>query len=161
MGPEQIWLVGAGGLAAFFANLIYSMGGTSPFKLAIRRFGSSGILAAAANGIAIYLHAWTWEYILIYPVLAAGFALPYGADSLIVKVLKRTAYALAIIGAVLIGCFVHHFTGASLLVLLCAFFCGTISVILGAANPFSNAPLEQFLICQVLTLFVPFLAWIK
>jgi RarD protein len=36
-----------------------------------------------------------------------------------------------------------------------------VSVVLGVMNPFSNAPLEQFLICQVLCLFVPYWSFVR
>lgn len=164
MGPENIWLVALGGLAAFIANVLYMVGGTKMSfggQKWIRRFLGSFILAGAANGIAAALNAWVWQYLLIWPCLIGGFSLGYGSDLWWVRVWKRSIFALGVITAVFVGVWATGFTVSGWIVFGLAVVISATSVVLGVLNPFKNAPLEQFLISQVLTLFVPFLAWIR
>ena len=77
------------------------------------------------------------------------------------KIYKRAVFALGVLMACVVGAWIAGFSVAAWIVLGLSFLTGLTSVILGVFNPFSNAPLEQFLICQVLCLFVPFWAFVK
>ena len=164
MGPEQIWLIAIGGFSAFLCNVLYMAGGTGfdgkGYKW-LRRFLGSSILGITANAIAMYMHVWVWQYLLMIPALIIGFSLGYGGDTTAEKVFKRTICALGILSACAIGYWATGFTAAGLGVLIMSGIVGATSIYMGVANPFNNAPLEQFLICQVLTLFVPFWAFVK
>ena len=167
-GPENIWLVAIGGAAALVANILYMIGGSDmdgdgPMtgQKWLRRFIASSILALVANLIAMFMQVWHWQYLLFWPILSIGFSLGYGADTVAERVLKRTLCALAIVSCCAAGAWVHQFTAMSLIVGGLSVFSGIASVVLGVLNPFNNAPLEQFLVCQVLTLYVPFWAFVK
>lgn len=164
MGPENIWLVALGGFAAFVANVLYAIGGTDMGgggKKWIRRFVASFILALAANLIALYLAAWVWQYLLIFPCLAFGFSLGYGADTVIKRVIRRTVFALGVLTACIVGAWAVGFSFFAWVIVALALITGITSVALGVINPFNNAPLEQFIICQVLCLYVPWWAFVR
>jgi len=161
MGPENIWLIAIGGGASLISCILYMMGGTTPFKKFWRRFIGSFVLAAAASFIAIWVAKWDWRYLLFYPILAAGFSLGYGGSTVIEKVIKRTIFALAVLGCCIVGLWVNQFNMFSWVVTGLAFITGLTSVVLGVINPFNNAPLEQYLICQVLTMYVPWWSMIR
>lgn len=160
-GTENVWLVAGGGFGAFLANVLYMLGGTEGFGLWTRRFLGMSVLALTGNIVALLLGAWLWQYLLFFPILIAGSTLGYGADSTWKKILRRTIFALAISAACLLGAWAHGFTIFSLMIVGLSFAVGLGSVILGVFNPFNNAPVEQFLICQLLTLFIPFWGFVK
>jgi hypothetical protein len=137
------------------------MGGTKGFSKWMRRFLASFILACSANVAAIYLGVWTLEYLLMWPCLIGGFSLPYGANTTWDKVIKRTVFALGVLMACFCGAWATGFTIFGLVILGLAVLTGITSVALGVINPFNNAPLEQFLICQVLCLYVPYWAFVR
>jgi hypothetical protein len=161
MGIENIWLIALGGFLAFVSNVMYMMGGTEGFGKFWRRFIGSFVLACACNGIALAIGQWDWRYLLTYPALAIGMSLGYGANTNIIKALKRALFAAGVLSACVIGAWVAQFSFWAWLVLITCGLFGTASVILGVLNPFNNAPLEQFLISQILTMYVPFLAFIR
>ena len=162
MGTEDIWLIALGGFAGFISNVLYMMGGTTGFGGKwVRRFMGTFVLALSCNLIAVYLQNWVWQFILVWPCLILGMSLGYGGDSYWVKAYKRTIFALGVLSAVLIGVWAAGFTLSGWIVFGLAILVGSGSVILGVLNPFKNAPLEQFLVSQVLTLFIPFLAFIN
>ena len=163
-GVEDWGIVALGGFAGFLANVFYMWGGTEMSwggKKWLRRFLGSFVLAGAASGIAAYLGVWTWKYLLMFPVLAIGFSLGYGAPTTIGKIIRRSVFAAGVLMACVIGAWSVGFTTASLLVLGISVIVGMTSVALGVWNPFKNAPLEQFLICQLLCMFVPFWGFIS
>jgi hypothetical protein len=161
MGIENIYLVMIGGFCGFAGNCFYCMGGTSGFGLVWRRYAGTIILALACNLIAVYLGKWVWQYLIVWPCLLGGMSLGYGGDNLSTKVLKRSLFALGVVMAVLVGVWATGFTVSGWLVFGLSVLIGSGSVALGVMNPFNNAPVEQYLVCQTLTMFVPFLAWIK
>jgi cytochrome b subunit of formate dehydrogenase len=60
-GPENIWLIAGGGLAALICNICYMIGGTEMSfggQKWIRRYLGAGILAIASNVIAFLMQAW-------------------------------------------------------------------------------------------------------
>lgn len=158
-GTENWGLVALGGGMAFIANVLYQLGGISNKWL--RRYLASFILALSTNLIAIFLGKWAWQYILIYPCLIAGFSLGYGGDTTWEKVIRRLVYALGVLSACIIGLWATGFTASGYVVAGLALIVGLGSVVLGVLNPFSNARLEEFLVCQLLTMFVPFWAFIS
>ena len=165
-GPENIWLIALGGGASFIASVLYMVGGTNMGgsfggQKWLRRYIATFILAAAANGIAIALSVWSWQLILMWPCLIGGFSLGYGGDSTAEKAIKRAVFAAGALSACMVGVWYAGFTGAAWLVFGIAGAIAATSVLLGVFNPFNNAPLEQYLICQVLTLFVPWWALVK
>jgi len=160
MGTENIWLIIILGFMAFVANSLYAMGGTEGFGKWLRRYLASFILAVAANGAAIYLTVWTWQYIFIYPCLIGGFSLGYGANTTWEKILKRGIFALGVLTACFCGFWATGATILGWIVVGLAFLTGVTSVVLGVINPFNNAPLEQFIICQVLCLYIPYWAFL-
>jgi hypothetical protein len=167
-GPENIWLVASGFGAIFVAVVAYMVGGTDmdgPGPMGgqkwIRRYFGASVLSSAANGIAFLLGVWAWQYLLMFPALMIGFSLPYGGNTVAVKTLKRFVFAVGVLAACFCGLWATGFTFMGWVVMALASGIGLGSVVLGVMNPFSNAPLEQGLICLVLTMFVPFWAFIK
>ena len=154
-GTENWGLVAIGGAASFVASILYMIGGTSGFAIAVRRYIASAIIAGATIFIAIAVHRFVWQYLLVYPALILGFSLPYGASTTIDKVVKRTVFAVGVLLACVCGLWATGFTAMGIVVMTIASLVGMTSEVMGVVNPWSNAPLEQFLICQVLCLFVP------
>ena len=161
MGTEDIWLIALGGFGSLISNICYMAGGTEGFGKWWRRFLGSFILSLSASLIALYLNSWSWKYLLMYPALAVGMSLGYGGDKQLTKILKRSLFAFGVLTACFIGAWICGFSVSSLIVLGLAIITGLTSVVLGVFNPFKNAPLEQFIISQVLTLYVPWWAFIS
>jgi hypothetical protein len=164
MGSENIWLPVLGGFSAFIANVLYCVGGTKFGKrgyLWIRRYLSSFILALSANVIALNLGAWNWKYIMMFPALFLGFSFPYSSKSFWIKIIKRTFFAFGVLSASFVGFWASGFSQEGLIIMFCAVVTGLCSILLGVFNPYVNAPLEQFLICQLLTMFIPFWGFVK
>ena len=109
-GTENVWLVALLGFMAFISNVLYMLGGTEGFGKWMRRFIASAILAGAASLGAIALGRWVWQYLLMFPCLAIGFSLPYGAEEAIWKIIKRTLFALGVLSACVIGLWATGFT---------------------------------------------------
>jgi len=160
-GQENIWLIALLGFMAFVANVLYMLGGTQGFKKWLRRFVGSFILALSANIGALVMGVWTWHYCLICPCLTIGFSLGYGADTTIGKIIRRTIFASGVLTACWVGLWITGFSGFGWMVMLLAIITGLTSVALGVWNPFNNAPLEQFFVCQVLCLYIPYWCFIK
>lgn len=166
-GPEQWGLVALGGFLAFLSCVLYMWGGTEnvPTKELAgkfwRRFLASLVLAIDANMIAYFSGTWNPKFLLIWPALIFGFCLPYGGDDTMEKFIKRGVFASGVLLASGIGLWAVAHNGHAYLVLVLQAVLGGVSIILGVFNPFKNAPLEQYLICQVLTLFVPFWGMVK
>jgi hypothetical protein len=159
-GTEGWGLVALGGFMAFIANIFYMWGGTEGFGKWWRRFIGASVLATAANLLAILTGAWLWQYLLFYPCLMIGFSLGYGGDTLTIRLLRRTVYALGVLSTCLIGAWGAGFLVASLIVVALAGLTGATSIALGVLNPFKSARVEEFMVSQVLTLYVPFWAYV-
>jgi hypothetical protein len=99
--------------------------------------------------------------LFIYPSLIGGFSLPYGAKTTWSKVFKRSICALACVSAGFFGFWAMGWPAFGLGVLALQLFIAAGSVYLGVKNPYTNAPLEQFLISILLTLTIPFWAYVK
>ena len=161
MGTENIYIVILGGFLAFVANVCYMLGGTEGFGKFWRRFIGAFVLALAASAVAILLHCWQWQYLLVLPCLILGFSLGYGGDTTIVKVLKRLCFAFGVLSSLGIMLWIHQFSFYSWIVFSSAFLVALASVILGVINPLNNARIEEYLVSQCLTLFVPFIAFVR
>jgi len=162
-GTENWGLVAFGGFMAFISNVLYMWGGTEMSwggKKWLRRYLGSFILMVSALVIAVVLSKWDWRYLLMYPCLIGGFSLGYGASTTGEKIFKRTVFALGSLMACVVGAWIAGWTASALIVLGLCFVTGLTSVVLGVWNPMHNAPLEQFLISQILTLYVPFWGFI-
>ena len=159
-GTENVWLIAAMGFASFIASVLYMLGGTEGFAGKwLRRFLGSAILAGAANLAAVVMGSWQWPYLLFFVCLAAGFSLGYGADTTAQKILKRTIYALGVLSTCIIGLWVTGFTMGGFVIAGLATVVGLGSIVLGVINPITSAA-EQYIVCQLLTIFVPFWAFV-
>jgi hypothetical protein len=163
MGPENIWTVAIGGGASFIASMLYAIGGTEMSfggKKWLRRYLGTFILALSTSVIALILGAWSWKLILIYPCLIGGMSLGYGGDTTGEKLIRRAVFASGVLMACVVGLWYVSFSVNGWIMFGLASFIGLTSVVMGVWNPFKNAPLEQYLICQVLTMFIPFWGFI-
>ena len=159
-GPENVWLVATMGVSSLVGSILYMLGGTSGFGgLWLRRFLGSAAIATGANVGALVLGNWHLPYLLFYVCLAAGFSLGYGADTVIAKVIRRTIFALGVLSACIVGLWATGFTMGGFVITGLATVVGLGSVVLGVVNPTTSAA-EQYLVCQLLTIFVPFWAFI-
>jgi hypothetical protein len=159
MFAEGWGIVALGGALAFIANVLYQLGGISNKWL--RRYLASFVLALAANLVGGLIGNWHWQYILMWPCLIGGFSLGYGGDTTTEKIIKRTIYALGVLMACVMGLWAASFSGAGITLMIIAAITGLGSVVLGVVNPFTSARVEEFLVCQVLTLFIPFWAYVR
>lgn len=160
-GQEFIWLVALAGLMQCAASIMYAMGGTKGFGLVWRRYIGSGLIAAALNIVALAVHNWHWQYILVYPALIGGFVLPYKGDTIWQKIIKRTIFFVACMGSSVFCLWASGFSGAGIGVMICQFMLGSFSVFFGSCNPWDDAPVEQFFVCEALTLFLFAWPWVK
>ena len=153
-GTEFIFLVCIAGLLQTVGCCLYAMGGTKGFGLPLRRFVGSGVIAIALNLVGLAVHNWHWQYASVYPALILGFVLPYGGDTLKVKLMKRTLFFLGCMVASVLCLTASSFSFSSWMVLILQFVVGSFSIAIGVMNPWGNAPIEQFFVCQCLTLFL-------
>ena len=161
MGTENIWLIGILGGMAFVANFLYAVGGTEGFGKYWRRFIGATILGLSPSLGAVLTGVFDWRYLSVIPCLIVGFSLPYGSETTISKIIKRTVFALGVCSACFVGLWITGFSVSGWIVFGLSVTTALTSVALGVLNPFNNAPLVQFLICQVLTLYVPFWPFVK
>jgi hypothetical protein len=140
-----------GGLAAVIASFLYSLGGRGPKP--VRRFIAPLIIALAVNGIALWRGNWHWQLPIVYPCLVGGFCMGYGADTLGLKILRRSIYT----GCVLVasGFLVWAYYPNSLWLLIPNAGVGAWSIYMGVKNPV-EASSEEFLVCLFLTILLPF-----
>lgn len=160
-GPENIWLIAVGGFSTCFASVMYMMGGTTPWKKWIRRYLGTFLLSLCLNLIAFINSNWHWQYLLTYPFLVLGFSLSYGDDIVWKKILKRSVFVLGCLLSSLVCLWAIGFSFFGWIVFGLQFIIGLGSIILGVINPYNNAPLEQYLISQLLTLFFVFWPFIR
>jgi hypothetical protein len=160
-GTEGWGLIAFGGLLALVSNVFYMWGGTKGFGLFWRRFVGAAILAGSTSFIAGQTSSWVPQYLAFYPCLILGFSLGYGGDENWKKIIRRYAYATGVLSCCLFGMWAKSFSADSIVVVVLASIIGLTSVIMGVFNPFKSARLEEFLIAQVLTLFIPFWALVK
>lgn len=160
-----MWLTENTGLVSFdiaiiaVSAILYMLGGTAMSfggQKWIRRFLASFLLAVAVNVTALVIGKWTWQYTLTWPALIFGFSLGYGADRFFTKIVRRSVYALGVISASVFCLWAINWSIMGIGILICQVVLGGISVFLGVKNPYSNPPVEQAIICLLLTMFIPF-----
>jgi len=160
MGTEDWGIIALGGLASLIASIFYMWGGTKGFGKYWRRYIGAFVLALACNLIAVYTSMWVWQMLLVFPALLGGFSLPYGADDLVGKIVKRAVFASGVCFAGFFCLWGLGFPGAGIGIFVMQLVVGLGSVFLGVKNPYKNAPLEQYMICQLLTFTIPFWGFI-
>lgn len=151
---NMVWLSGLAGIMVVAGAVCYSWGGRSgKWK---RRFVGSFITASAGWVVAAMTGTFHISHLLAWPLLSISYHMGYGVNSGIVwaKVLRRSIYALGVLLAGLIYAYIAA-SGACWVLWVCQCACGVSSVILGVKNPIPAAA-EEFLVCMVLTLFLPF-----
>lgn len=141
------WQASISGLGAVIGATLYWIGGRN--NKAIRRILGSFILALTVNGICLWREIWSPFFLIVFPLLFAGFSLGYGADGTFHKITKRTSYALACCMSGLVFCFVLG--GNTWFVLIPHIGIALWSIYLGVKNPISAAA-EEFFICMLLNI---------
>jgi len=142
-----VWAAGLAGILLVIGSIFYSLGGRKGKWL--RRFVGSFIISLAVWIPSLIMHNFYWWYLAIFPLLAIGFSLGYGADIIWEKILKRSVFALAVLSSALLCAIVVG--GNGWLLLVYAVGVGAWSVWLGVTNPVEAAG-EEFLICMTLNL---------
>lgn len=160
IGTENVGTIALLGGMGFLGNVCYMLGGTEGFGLWMRRFLGVAIIAGATNIGALILGNWAWQYLLFFPLLGAGMSLGYGSKVVWIKVAKRALFALGVLTCGIVGMWMHDFSGAAWLIFGLSLATGLTSIALGVLNPLTNAPVEQFIICQLLTMYTIFWAFV-
>jgi hypothetical protein len=142
-------------ILASVAALLYSWGGRKgKWK---RRFIGSFVLAFAVNGLLVWRGIWNPWVLGVWPLLAIGFSMRYGANETSLKVIRRSLYALMVMSAGLLLAVVYG--GNAWVLFVPHVGIGLWSVWLGVKNPIDAAS-EETLICAALNLclvFYPFI----
>lgn len=149
------WGVSVGALA--ISSILYAWGGIT--KKWLRRFIGSFILVGAVNAVCFMRGIWNPLFLIIYPLQCASWSLPYGANSLFPKVIKRAIFALASVACGVIFCI--KFGGNAWWVLLPHGGVAAWSIFMGVKNPIESVA-EQGAICVMLSLgllMYPFSNW--
>lgn len=88
-----IWQFAVAVTGLAIGSVAYSLGGyKGKWK---RRFVGSFIISSTFIGICAWRDLWTPWLLLSYPMLIGTFCLPYGADTLFPKLVKRSTVVLA------------------------------------------------------------------
>jgi len=165
-GVENWGLAVFAGVLALIGSMFYVWGGTEDTptpKLAgkyWRRFIGSAVIGLAPALISLILGMWDWRYILMYPGLVIVFSLGYGGDTQTKKIIRRTIFAIGCVAVGLIGVWIHQWNDVSRCIMIMQAVIGFGSIYLGVKNPYKSAPVEQFLVCLLLTVTIPFWPWI-
>ena len=134
-------------LGLTLSTFLYALGGREgKWK---RRFIASLILAITVNVASWIMGRFSFWLFLAFPVLIAAFSMGYGADTLIMKVIRRAIYALGVCATGLIFCLV--FGGNAWWVLPVHVGVGLFSIYLGVRNPIYAAAEEVF-VCALLNI---------
>lgn len=140
-----LWTAFGSLIGLSLACLLYALGGRSgKWK---RRFIGSLILASTVSICSFVMGKFSWWLLLTYPCLIFGFSMGYGADTTLWKIIRRSIYALCVISAGLVFCFV--FGGNAWWVLPIHIGVGLFSVYLGVRNPIW-ASSEEIFVCALL-----------
>ena len=115
----------------------------------VRRFVGSAILMTGTIGVALFMHTFKWWMVFGYLVYPISLSLPYGADNLLSKILKRGFYGLCLGASSLVF-------GSWVLAGLQISISVAVSIYLGVINP-TDAVDEECLIASSSVLFVPFM----
>jgi len=158
-GTEGWVLVAIAGGMSLLANILYQLGGTGPKW--VRRYLASFILTLTTNIVSILIGNWHWQYLLMYPCLVIGFSMGYGADTTMEKVIRRTVYTLGVLSTCFMGLWATNFSNSGIVIIILATLTGLTSILLGVFNPFKSARVEEFMVCQVLTMYVVFWPYVR
>lgn len=154
-----IWQFAVAMLVLTVGCTLYTMGGYSgKWK---RRFVGSFVLSAGFNGLSAWNGLWSPWLLTAFPALIATFCLPYGADSLFPKIIKRSLVVAAVLGSGIAFCLVHG--GNAWFVMIPHAGVGLWSVYLGVKNPI-QARAEEGFVCLFLCaglLMYPFITYIN
>lgn len=125
---------------------LYMLGGRSG-KITRRVFGSLICSTAVWVGL-LLMGRFRWGALGLYPLLAMGFSLGYGAESNWEKIIKRSLIvAFLCLSGVLLAWLLG---GRAWLILPLQAFIGAGSIYLGVINPI-HAASEEFFVCLLLT----------
>lgn len=142
-----IWQYAVAIFSLATGSVLYSLGGyRGKWK---RRFVGSFIITAAFNGVCAWRGLWSPWLLISFPVLIGAFCLPYGADTIFPKILKRTTVVLACLMTGLGFCILNG--GNAWWVFVPHAGIGLWSVYLGVKNPI-QARAEEGFICVLLCL---------
>jgi hypothetical protein len=155
LNEYQILWTAVGSLVGLVvAAALYSLGGRSGKWR--RRYVASAVLTGTIIASSLLMTTFTWWSLLCYPLLVLTFSLGYGAESLVVKVLKRSLVAVCGIIATL----PLIIPGLHLVLLPLQLILIPVYVWLGVRNPVPAASEEVF-ICIVLNLGLVMLPFVK
>ena len=168
MTETQIGLTAVGGaFGAVLGSLLYMLGGrddTQPDggriwwkRKFVRRFLGSLVISASTWATIALMGKWNPWMLALYPLVATGMSLGYGAETLTRKILRRTLFALGVLSggallAIILG-------GNAWWLLTLQIGVGLWSVFLGVKNPIAAAS-EEVLISTLLTVVYPFYAFV-
>ena len=127
----------------------------------IRRLGGAFVLALTVFLLSLFMGLWNYVFIVIFPLLFAGFSMGYGANIGYIKVIRRSVYALFICLSGLVICIVIG--GNSWFILPLHVGVALWSVWLGVKNPMYAAAEEVF-VCALLNIgliMYPFINYVK
>ena len=129
------------------ASMLYWIGGRA-VKI-IRRMGSALTLGLTVNIASFLMKVWNPWLLGIFILLLCGFAMGYGANTTIQKLIRRSLYAIAVCTSGLVFCLTLG--GNAWLILPLHIGVGIWSIWLGLKNPL-YAPAEEGFICVLLNL---------
>lgn len=156
-GTELIWLVCFNIFMLALSSLLYSLGGTSGFSKLYRRLGTSLVLGFSVNVTSLLINNWHWQYLVVPIALFGIYCLPYGANTLWDKIIKRSIVALSFIACYVLGLWASNFSTPGILVFILSSIMAVLTVPIGVLNPWNNAPLEQAIISLITSTF--FITW--
>ena len=140
-----IWQFAVAVFGLAIGSVLYSLGGyRGKWK---RRFVGSFILSATFNGVCAWRELWSPWLLLTFPLLIGTFCLPYGADTLFPKLIKRLCVVLACVTTGLGFCILNG--GNAWWVFVPHVGIGLWSIYLGVKNPI-QARAEEGFICLLL-----------
>lgn len=152
-----IWQFAVAVMGLAIGSIAYSIGGyKGKWK---RRFVGSFIISSTFVGVCAWRELWSPWLLLSYPMLIGTFCLPYGADTLFPKIIKRSTLVLASLAIGIGFCVLHG--GNSWWVLIPHGGIAMWSVYLGVKNPI-HARAEEGFICLLLCMAIlmyPFAIW--
>lgn len=119
---------------------LYSLGGYSgKWK---RRFIGSFILSGGFNALCAWRGIWSPWLLTSFPILIGSFCLPYGADTLFPKLVKRASVVAAVLVSGLAFCLING--GNAWWVMVPHAGVGVWSIYLGVKNPIQSRAEEGF-----------------
>lgn len=140
-----IWQFALAVMGLAVGSVLYSMGGyRGKWK---RRFVGSFIISATFNAVCAWRGVWSPWLTLTFPLLIGTFCLPYGADTLFPKLVKRATVVAAALTTGALFCFLNG--SNSWLVFGPHAGIGVWSIYLGVVNPV-QARAEEGFICLLL-----------